>query len=374
MTELTPDHAEEALAGILDNVVPTHGYQMVPLVGLDGSAGSISALRAFFRAMPTDSGQAFVVVLHLSPEHESTLPEILQRCTTMPVVQVNADLDVVPNNVYVIPPGKLIKTMNGSLALVDEPSGPRGRRMAVDHFFRTLADTHGPHAAAIVLSGADGDGAIGIKRIKERGGLTVAQDPQEAQHDGMPRSAIATGMVDWVLPVAEMGPRLLHYFELEGQLKLPSEEVSPEAQAAAPEARSANAAPAPRGAAEKRGLILVADDNVDAGWGVAKLLEIAGFATALAKGGHEALEQARLQQPDAGIFDIGMPDLNGYEVARRIRQADWGKHMVLIAATGWGQESDARAALDAGFDAHMTKPIDLGKLSALLDELLPRKR
>jgi two-component system, chemotaxis family, CheB/CheR fusion protein len=236
MTELTPDYAEEVLANILDNVVPTYGYPMAPLVGLGGSAGSILALQAFFRAMPTNSGQAFVVVLHLSPEHESTLPEILQRCTTMPVMQVNADLEVVPNNVYVIPPGKLIKTMNGSLTLVDEPSGPRGRRMAVDHFFRTLADTHGPHAAAIVLSGADGDGAIGIKRIKERGGLTVAQDPQEAQHDGMPRSAIATGMVDWVLPVAEMGPRLLHYFELESQLKLPPEEVSPAAQAAAPEA------------------------------------------------------------------------------------------------------------------------------------------
>jgi two-component system, chemotaxis family, CheB/CheR fusion protein len=232
MTELTSDHAEEALANILDNVVPTHGYQMAPLVGLGGSAGSIPALQAFFRAMPTDSGQAFVVVLHLSPEHESTLPEILQRCTTMPVRQVNADVQVVPNNIYVIPPGKLIKTINGSLTLVDEASAPRGRRVAVDHFFRTLADTHGPHAAAIVLSGADGDGAIGIKRIKERGGLTVAQDPQEAEHASMPRSAIATGMVDWVLPVAEMGQRLLHYFELEKQLKLPPEEVSAPTQAA----------------------------------------------------------------------------------------------------------------------------------------------
>ncbi len=88
----------------------------------------------------------------------------------------------------------------------------RGKRLSVDVFFRTLADTHGPHAAAIVLSGADGDGAIGLKRIKERGGLTVAQDPDEAEHDSMPRSAIETGMVDWVLKVEDMPERLLEYY------------------------------------------------------------------------------------------------------------------------------------------------------------------
>jgi two-component system, chemotaxis family, CheB/CheR fusion protein len=135
--------------------------------------------------------------------------------------------------------------------------------------------------------------------------------------------------------------------------------------------RPAHLEPAARA---KRGLILIADDNVDAGWGIAKLLEIAGFATSLVKGGHEALKQAQLQQPDAGIIDIGMPDLNGYEVARQIRRAEWGKEMVLIAATGWGQESDQRNALAAGFDAHMTKPIDLRKLSAVVDELLLRKQ
>jgi two-component system, chemotaxis family, CheB/CheR fusion protein len=233
MTDTTPDQVEEALADLIDNVVPTRGYQMTPLVGLGGSAGAIPALQAFFRAMPAESGQAFVVIMHLSPEHESTLPEILQRCTTMPVRQVSATVRVEPNTVYVIPPGKLIKALDGSLTLVDEPKTPHGRHVTVDQFFRTLADTHGPHAAAIVLSGADGDGAIGIKRIKERGGLTVAQDPQEAEHASMPRTAIATGMVDWVMPVAEMGPQLLQYFKLEKKLKLPPEDVSP-AEAAPP--------------------------------------------------------------------------------------------------------------------------------------------
>src|SRR5829696_6903811 len=127
MTELIPDHAEQALAELIDNVVPTRGYQMTPLVGLGGSAGAIPALQAFFQPMPADSGQAFVVIMHLSPEHESTLSEILQRCTTMPVTQVNGSVRVAPDTVYVIPPGKLIKTLNGSLTIADEPASPRGR-------------------------------------------------------------------------------------------------------------------------------------------------------------------------------------------------------------------------------------------------------
>jgi two-component system, chemotaxis family, CheB/CheR fusion protein len=125
---------------------------------------------------------------------------------------------------------------------------------------------------------------------------------------------------------------------------------------------------------KQRGLILIADDNVDASWGIARLLEIAGFSTVRVRGGIEALKEARHQRPDAAIVDIGMPDLSGHEVARQIRQNEWGKQMVLIAATGWGQESDERESLAAGFDAHMTKPVDLRKLSATMDELLLKKR
>jgi two-component system CheB/CheR fusion protein len=224
MTDMTPDHAEEALADFIDDVVPSRGYQLTPLVGLGGSAGAIPALQQFLQTMPTDSGLSFVVVLHLAPEHESNLVEILQRCTPMPVIQASDKVEVEPNAVYVIPPRKAIRTLNGQLSLADDPLSPRGRHVAVDLFFRTLADTHGPHAAAVVLSGSDGDGAIGIKRIKERGGLTVAQDPQEAEQAGMPRSAIASGMVDWVLPVAEIPSRLLAYFGLEKNLKLPPED------------------------------------------------------------------------------------------------------------------------------------------------------
>jgi two-component system CheB/CheR fusion protein len=158
----------------------------------------------------------------------------------------------------------------------------------------------------------------------------------------------------------------------EFRVSLPAARASADAADAAP-APIATTSPAPP-RVKNRGLILIADDNVDAGWGIAKLLEIAGFSTLRVKGGLDAVKETRCQKPDVGILDIGMPDLSGHEVARQIRQTEWGKHMVLIAATGWGQESDEREAMEAGFDAHMTKPVDLRKLSAVVDELLSRKR
>ena len=220
-------HKESAVADHADRphgaIEPPHATAPLPVVGLGGSAGSIPALQSFFRTMPPDSGMAFVVILHLSPDHESTLAEVLQQSTPMPVVQVRDKEPVKPNCVYVIPPGKALASLDGQLRL--EPlNTPRGSRVAVDLFFRTLAETHGPQAAAIVLSGADGDGAIGVKRIKERGGLTIAQDPDEAMHREMPSTAIATGMVDWVLPVAQMPARLKAYRGLDGRLKLPPED------------------------------------------------------------------------------------------------------------------------------------------------------
>jgi len=126
-------------------------------------------------------------------------------------------------------------------------------------------------------------------------------------------------------------------------------------------------------ATDNRGLVLIADDNADAGWGVAKLLEIAGFETVRVTGGTDAVREIGRLKPQAGIIDIGMPDLNGHEVARQVRAAAWGSQIVLIAATGWGQEADQREALDAGFDAHMTKPVDPGKLIDMLDALLSSK-
>jgi two-component system CheB/CheR fusion protein len=226
-----PDAVEQDDPARIDNVVPTAGYQTLPVVGLGGSAGSIQALQRFFEATPVDTGLAFVVVLHLSAAHDSAMLLLIDAWTTMPVKAVS-DGDVIERNcVYVIPPGKHLSAVNGHLTLNDLEA-ERGRRVAVDLFFRSLADTHGPHATAIVLSGADSDGSIGIKRIKERGGLTIAQEPGEAEFASMPQAAIGTGMVDWVLPVTEMPGRVVDYVRREERLRQLAKEELPRREAA----------------------------------------------------------------------------------------------------------------------------------------------
>jgi two-component system CheB/CheR fusion protein len=213
-----------------DGVFPRQENDALEVVGLGGSAGGLKALMGFFGAVQGATGAAYVVVMHLSPEHESSLAEILQRTTTMPVRQVVETVAILPDHVYVISPGVHLSLTGGNLH-VTEMNGPRGRRVAVDLFFRTLADSCGTKATAIVLSGGDADGVIGLKRIKERGGLTIAQEPSEAEHQSMPRSAIATGMVDWVLPVKEMPARLETFRENARRLQLPPDEAPLEADA-----------------------------------------------------------------------------------------------------------------------------------------------
>ncbi len=179
------------------------------VVGLGGSAGAVRALQAFFEALPADSGMAFIVVLHLSPEHQSYLPDILSRATEMPVVQVVVPIEMEPDHVYVIPPGRNLVMRDGWLDLT-EFDEPRGRRMPVDVFFRSHAETH-PDGVAIVLTGGGSDGSVGVTRLKEAGALVMAQDPEEAEHDSMPRSAIATGAVDVVAPVRELAEAVVAY-------------------------------------------------------------------------------------------------------------------------------------------------------------------
>lgn len=205
------------------DLMPSHDYHPLRVVGLGGSAGSLAALQKFFSHVAPDLGAAFIVVLHLAPEFESSMAEILQRCTKMPVAQVTDQLRVEPDHVYIIPPGKLLSMVDGHLSL-NEMNTPRGKRVTVDLLFRTLAETHGSNSVAIILSGADSDGCVGMKRIKERGGLTIAQELSEAEHQGMPRAAIETGMVDWILPVLEMPIRVAEYFQREARLQLPPEE------------------------------------------------------------------------------------------------------------------------------------------------------
>lgn len=197
------------------------GVDGMTVVGIGASAGGLKALQSFFEHLPPDSSMAFVVILHLSPEHESNLAALLQSYTRMPVTQVNESTHILPNHVYVIPPSKDLSMNDGMLRLSD-PERPFGRHVAIDLFFRTLAEAHGSSAAAVVLSGTGSDGTSGMKRVKELGGVTFAQDLADAEYDGMPRSAIATGLVDYVMPVAQMPAQLLAYVRNAAKVRMPA--------------------------------------------------------------------------------------------------------------------------------------------------------
>jgi two-component system CheB/CheR fusion protein len=194
----------------------------VAVVGLGASAGGIAPLQQFFTDMDPESGLAFVVVMHLSPEFESRLADVIQQKTRMPVMQVTEPMEVRPNQVYVIPPNHQLTFEDSTLNLVS-PQQRQGRRMTIDLFFRTLAHAYGQRSVCVIMSGTDSDGAIGLKHIRAQGGVTIAQDPNEAEYDSMPASAISTGMVDWVLPVEKMAPKLLEFVRNENRMKLPPE-------------------------------------------------------------------------------------------------------------------------------------------------------
>ncbi len=183
------------------------------IAGIGGSAGSLEALEEFFRNMPADSGMAFVLVSHLDPTHKALLAELLQRVTAMKVVQVTDGMEVLPNSVYVIPPNKDMSIMHGTLQLL-EPSMPRGFRMPIDFFFKHLADDLGELSIGIILSGMGTDGTLGLKAIKEKMGLVMVQDVSSAKYDGMPQSAINTGLADFVAPVNELPAKLQSYVNL----------------------------------------------------------------------------------------------------------------------------------------------------------------
>jgi two-component system CheB/CheR fusion protein len=167
-----------------------------PVVGVGASAGGLEALTQLIKALPADTGMGFVLVQHLAPTHASAMAEILTRVTTMPVVEVQDDLPVEPNHIYVIPPGRGMIIAQGVLQLLPRESG---LHRPVDQFFRSLATDRHHEAIGVVLSGTATDGTLGLEAIKGEGGITFAQDAT-AQHEGMPHSAIASGCVDFVLP------------------------------------------------------------------------------------------------------------------------------------------------------------------------------
>jgi two-component system CheB/CheR fusion protein len=192
----------------------------VYIVGIGASAGGLEALEELFSAMPPDSGMAFVVVQHLSPDFKSIMNELLARRTSMPVELVNDGVHVEPNHVYLIPPGKELILSDGKLLLADK-SRSEELSLPIDVFFRSLAEHAGPRAVAIVLSGGGTDGSRGIRDVHEVGGLVLCQDEESAKFDSMPRSARDTGIVDYTLAPASMPKVLLDH--VRGALPLTSE-------------------------------------------------------------------------------------------------------------------------------------------------------
>ena len=181
-----------------------------PIIGIGASAGGLEAFEAFFSTLPAEPGMAFVLVQHLQPTTKSILAELVSRFTPMPVRQVADGLAVELNQVYIIPPDYEMALLHGRLHLFT-PQAERGHRLPIDTFFRSLAADLHEHAIGIVLSGTGSDGALGARAIAGEGGMVMAQAPQSAQYDGMPRSVINTDVVDYILPPAEMPAKLLAY-------------------------------------------------------------------------------------------------------------------------------------------------------------------
>ncbi len=194
-----------------------------PVVGLGGSAGGMAAALRFFEHMPSTSGMAFVVVFHLSAEHESSAAPILQRATRMPVIQVTGRIAIEADHVYVIAPGLYLAMEDGSLSVSPRES-PTVRPVAIDLFFRTLAQAHGERAVAVVLSGTGNDGLIGIADIKREGGVTLAQLPADAEYEAMPAAAVASRLVDFVLPAVDMPAKLCELWANAIRIRLPGAE------------------------------------------------------------------------------------------------------------------------------------------------------
>jgi two-component system CheB/CheR fusion protein len=181
-----------------------------PVVGIGASAGGLDAFKKLLKAIPENSGMAYVLVQHLDPSHESMLQELLQKVTNIPVLEIRDDIKVEPNHIYIIPSNKMMISNDGVLELSPRPAKSKNERnLPIDLFFTSLAEVHQSHAIGVVLSGTASDGTMGLKAIKEHGGVTFAQDEESAAYDGMPHSAVEAGVVDFILPPEKIPQKLL---------------------------------------------------------------------------------------------------------------------------------------------------------------------
>ncbi len=202
------------------------------VVGMGASAGGIEALLNFFDNAPAEMDMAFVVIVHLPADRLSRADEVLQRVTDMPVKQVSATTAIEKNHIYINAPDKHLEMSEGHLRAVDRAAN--GAPTTIDHFFATLASAHGTRSIGIVMSGSGSDGAAGLSRIKEMGGITVAQKPEDAHFAEMPQHAITTRQVDFILPAAEMPEKLLDLWNNAKKIHLPIAEANEAAEKETP--------------------------------------------------------------------------------------------------------------------------------------------
>jgi two-component system CheB/CheR fusion protein len=189
-----------------------HSSRSFPIVGLGASAGGLEALEQFLGHVPKGCGLGFVVVQHLDPTHKGILVELLQRNTSMPVIQIKDRMKIEPDHVYVIPPNKDLSILHGVLHLL-EPAAPRGLRLPIDFFFRSLADDRHERSLGVILSGMGSDGTLGLRAIKEKAGAVFVQTPASAKFDSMPRMAIDAGLADVVASAEELPAKIIDYLK-----------------------------------------------------------------------------------------------------------------------------------------------------------------
>jgi len=197
------------------NIVPISKHSNTDIslyVGIGASAGGLEAIQTFFSNMPVNSSFAFIVVQHLSPDYKSMMVELLSNKTKIPVFRAEDGMEVQSNTIYLIPPKKNLKIFHGKLLLSDQGHA-RGLNLPIDLFLRSLAEDQGEKTAAVILSGTGSDGMRGIRAIKEQGGIVVVQSEASAKFDGMPRSAISTGLSDFILSPDKMPEQLISYIK-----------------------------------------------------------------------------------------------------------------------------------------------------------------
>ena len=212
-TKSKPERRQKKPANAARETTPASPASVsFPIVGIGASAGGLEALEQFLGHVPAGSGMAFVIVQHLDPTHKGIMPELLQRATGMKVIQVKDRTRVRPDCVYVIPPNKDMSILHGVLHLL-EPAAPRGLRLPIDFFLRSLAQDQQEHSIGVILSGMGSDGTLGLRAIKEKAGVVLVQEPATAKFDGMPRSAIDAGLADIVAPVDELPGKILAYLQ-----------------------------------------------------------------------------------------------------------------------------------------------------------------